>query len=71
MNDLQAYPCGTIVIPKTLKRECLIVGISIRFDSVLYQLQYAVGDEFHEIWMKEQEFNTAALKQQVGFKNGS
>jgi len=61
--------CGIEVMTKLNSIQGIITGISIRFNTVSYEISYFNGLEYKQIWMNEVEFSTKHTKKQtIGFK---
>lgn len=61
--------CGLDVTIKHSKIKAIITAISIRFDSVKYELSYTYNGDYKTIWVNENEFNihkTSTLE--IGYK---
>jgi hypothetical protein len=57
-NNFLVYPCGTMISTKLGGITGMVVGISVRFDKVQYEIQYIKDGEGKDIWMNEAQFNT-------------
>ena len=61
--------CGVKVIPKLYKQECLITGINIRYEKVIYELSYFNSGSYTSVWMNEDEFEVIeVLTVKIGYK---
>lgn len=62
--------CGTKCIPKLYKTECIITGINIRYEKVIYELSYFNNGSYTAIWLNEDEFETVEVNSttKIGFK---
>lgn len=66
LKNLPIYPCGTEVVTKMGNYKGLIVGISIRWENVLYEVKYIKEDKnFDSYYMNEQEFTVDELVEKV------
>lgn len=66
----EVYPCGTKVNIKLLNAPAIITGITIRNQTIVYELSFFSNGERQQEWMNEYEFTTSAEKEYIGFKNG-
>lgn len=67
---MEIFTCGTNVIIKNGGLKAAISSISIRYDSVLYELCYFYEGEYKYLWAKEGEFTIEKdfISQKIGFK---
>lgn len=63
----EVTPCGTLVTSKLSNVNGIVTAISIRFDTVSYEVSYFSGHEYKTIWMNGCEFTTTTDKEQIGF----
>jgi len=66
---MEVIPCGTKITSTLNNVEGIITAISIRFDTVNYEISYFAGVDYKQIWMNECEFSFSGEKKQIGFKN--
>lgn len=66
---MKLIKCGTKAITTIGKVEGVITAISIRFNTVSYELSYFTRDEYKTAWLNESEFTTESKgRNEVGFK---
>lgn len=69
MNELQIIKCGTEVLTKLSKIVATITGVSIRFDTISYEISYFNNGEHKTAWIYEHEFTIDNVEKiKVGFK---
>ncbi len=68
MDGINVFQCGTKVDTKIGKIQGMITCSSIRFDKVQYEITFNNDGKFETVWMNEEEFETIAIKQTIGFK---
>ena len=64
---MKIIACGTRVTTKLNSIEGIITAISIRFDTVNYEVSYFAGQDYKQIWLNEAEFNFTTKKETIGF----
>ena len=63
------YQCGTWVKMKVSGVAGIITGVTIRFDTAIYEVSYWSGDEFKTGSFYDVEFDsTSDGKSEIGFK---
>ena len=68
-ETIEIYRCGTVIKPKLATFEAIIIGVSIRFDKIIYEVSYFNSFENKCIWLNENEFEVVqSLKIKIGFK---
>lgn len=68
-NSMDVIKCGTIATPKLHNVECIITGISIRFNRCTYELSYFNNGENKTVWLDEAEFTVKSEgRSKIGFK---
>ena len=67
---MEVYQCGTECTIKLLNAQAIIVGVSIRYERVMYECSYFVNQVVHEVWLHETSlvFKEYENKTQIGFK---
>jgi uncharacterized protein with von Willebrand factor type A (vWA) domain len=66
---MKLIKCGSKVRTKVNDIEAIITAVSIRFDSVSYELSYFNNGEYKSCWLNENEFEAKGLeKTSIGFK---
>ena len=64
---MKIYKCGTEVELKASTLKGYISAISIRFDSIRYEIAYFWDGEIRREWLESGEFITDSKKQNIGF----
>jgi hypothetical protein len=73
MIDILLIPCGTKVQINQSNIEGYVSAITIRYNSVVYEVTFIIGVEINREWFYEEQFTTIEKqelnsKKQVGFK---
>ena len=72
-KDILLIPCGTKVQINQSNIEGYVSAITIRYNSVVYEVTFIIGVEINREWFYEEQFTTIEKqelnsKKQVGFK---
>lgn len=65
---MNIVPCGSRVTSKLNNVEGIVTGISIRFNTISYEISYFSGLDYKQIRMNECEFTFSEKKKQIGFQ---
>jgi len=67
---MKVIPCNTKVTTIIGNVEGLITAVSIRFNTVKYEITYADGLEHKTFWLHKEEFKVSKTvkEQTIGFK---
>ena len=65
---MKIYPCGISVKVTQLGLHAVIETVSIKFDSVQYEVSYFIEGKQQLIWLNEVQFTTTANKVTIGYK---